>query len=349
MEKVHIDFIGPLKQSTRGNEHILVIVDQFNKWIETIPLPTQDAETTATAAVTEFFSRFGYPLQLISDQGRNFESTLFKEICKLLQIHKLRTTAYRPSANGQAERQNRTLMAAVRSFVNDDQDNWDEFLPLIASAIRSAVNRQTGFTPNKMMLGRELNTPAEIMFPINNQEPTTTEQHAIRLQNALQEAHQIARDTLKVELKRMKQNYDLKMHTQTYRRGDIVYCINKSVTKGQSSKLKPVWSGPHLIVRALTPYTFKIRIQNREEKVVNHDSIKLCTDRKTSLPNWIVKEQKVITEGQQSLHCICNQPDDGETMIQCSSCYVWFHCECIHLTENQARRTKTFICPICML
>ena len=125
--------------------------------------------------------------------------------------------------------------------------------------------------------------------------------------------------------------------------------INISDRKGQSSKLKPVWSGPHLIVRALTPYTFKIRIQNREEKVVNHDSIKLCTDRKTSLPNWIVKEQKVITEGQQSLHCICNQPDDGETMIQCSSCYVWFHCECIHLTENQARRTKTFICPICML
>ena len=74
-------------------------------------------------------------------------------MCKLLHIHKARTTAYRPSANGQAERMNRTLSAAIRRFIDTKQTNWDDYISLIASAIRSSVNRHTGFTPNKMMLG----------------------------------------------------------------------------------------------------------------------------------------------------------------------------------------------------
>ena len=97
----------------RGNRYILVISDNFSKWLELLPLPSQTAEVTAQALVDQFCTRFGFPNQIVTDQGRNFESTLFKEVCKLLRIDKKRTTAYRPSANGQAERQNRTLMNAV--------------------------------------------------------------------------------------------------------------------------------------------------------------------------------------------------------------------------------------------
>jgi hypothetical protein len=55
-----------------------MMVDQFTKWVECIPLPSQTAEVTARAAVNEFFSRFGYPFQVFSDQGRNFESQLLQ-------------------------------------------------------------------------------------------------------------------------------------------------------------------------------------------------------------------------------------------------------------------------------
>lgn len=69
------------------------MVYQVTKWVECIPLPSQTAEVTAQAAVTQFFAHFGYPFQIFTDQGRNFESHLFKRICELLQIHKARTTA----------------------------------------------------------------------------------------------------------------------------------------------------------------------------------------------------------------------------------------------------------------
>ena len=92
MERVHLDFLGPLQKTQQGNEYVLMMVDQFTNWVECIPLPLQTAEVTAHAAVMEFFSRFGCPFQINADQGRNFESNLFKAVCHLLKIHKSRTT-----------------------------------------------------------------------------------------------------------------------------------------------------------------------------------------------------------------------------------------------------------------
>ena len=92
MEKVHLDFLGPLPRTEAGNEYILMMVDSFTKWVECVPLPSQTAEMTARAAINEFFVRFGYPFEIFTDQGRNFESELFQKVCELLQIHKSRTT-----------------------------------------------------------------------------------------------------------------------------------------------------------------------------------------------------------------------------------------------------------------
>ena len=59
MEQVYVDFIGPLPKTARVNEHILMMVDQFTKWVECLPLPSQTAEETARGAIDVFFSRFG--------------------------------------------------------------------------------------------------------------------------------------------------------------------------------------------------------------------------------------------------------------------------------------------------
>ena len=91
-----------------------MMVNQFTKWVECVQLPSQTAEVAARAAVDGFFSRFGFPFQIFSDEGRNFESKLFTALCEVLEIHKARTTPYRLSANGQVEHYKRTLIDAVR-------------------------------------------------------------------------------------------------------------------------------------------------------------------------------------------------------------------------------------------
>ena len=123
LERIHIDILGPLIETPRGNQYVLVVVDQFTKWVECYALADQTVERVAITLVSEFIGRFGCPLELHSDQGRNFESRMFKEVYDLLKIVKTRTTPYRPSANGQVERMNRTILQILRCFIQGQQED----------------------------------------------------------------------------------------------------------------------------------------------------------------------------------------------------------------------------------
>ncbi|KAL3888934.1 hypothetical protein ACJMK2_001294 [Sinanodonta woodiana] len=100
MERVAIDFIGPLPRTKQGNKYIMVIGDYFTKWTEAYPVEKIDAKTTAKELIDNFITRFGIPLLIHTDQGKNFESELFKEICIILGIEKTRTSIARPQSDG---------------------------------------------------------------------------------------------------------------------------------------------------------------------------------------------------------------------------------------------------------
>jgi hypothetical protein len=122
------NFLGPLTETKNKNKYILMIVDQFSKWVECIALPAQTVELTAKAAVDHFLVVLAIPSKSL-DQGANFESSLFKNLCERMGIHNTQTTFFRPSCNGQVERFNRTLMDALRCFVSRTPAVWDEFYP----------------------------------------------------------------------------------------------------------------------------------------------------------------------------------------------------------------------------
>ena len=121
LDRVGIDLLGPLPLTPRGNRHLLVIQDYFTKWVEVYPVADTTAETCADKLVNEFISRFGTPLSIHSDQGRNFESDLFQELCKLLEIKKTRTSPRHPSCNGMVERFNSTLIKMIKSYLEENK------------------------------------------------------------------------------------------------------------------------------------------------------------------------------------------------------------------------------------
>ena len=106
MQLVAVDLLGPFPQSPAGNSYILVAADYFTKWSEAYPLPNMEAVTVAAALTNEMFFRFSPPEALHSDQGRQFDGHLIKEICRILQIRKSRTTLYHPQCDGLVERFN---------------------------------------------------------------------------------------------------------------------------------------------------------------------------------------------------------------------------------------------------
>jgi transposase InsO family protein len=347
MERVHLDVLGPLPKTPRGYEYCLVMVDQFTKWVECIPMPNQTAETVARTAVDHFFSRFGFPFQIFTDQGSNFQSKLFDQLCKILEIHRARTTPYRPSANGQVERYNRTLVETVRCFIGKSQNSWDLKLQQIAGALRAAVNRQTGKSANVMMLGKKRNTPAHLMYPLPKQEYKDTDGYVAELVQNMHDAHEFARKKLETSLTNMKRDYDVKVFEKQYKVGDPVYILDTATIKGKCRKLMSPWKGPGVISKKITPYVYQVKLRN-SVIVINHDRIKPCKNAK--LPAWINNwkpDDSDDEEDDDTPYCVCREPYYGRFMIQCDICDEWYHGSCVNVSPSDAVHIDKFKCPEC--
>ena len=204
MERVHLDILGPCPKSHSGNVYILMLVDQFTKWLECYPLPEQNGEMIGKAVVEGFIARFSCPLQIHTDQSQNFTGNLFNQVCQLLQIVKTRTTPYHPATNAQVERFNKMLLQIIRAYLKGNQRTWDENLQLLAGAIRASVSRTTGFTANQMMLGRKVLDPIDLMLGTAglNLRPETPVEYVKQLEE--RRVHKQARETLLSAQRRQK-------------------------------------------------------------------------------------------------------------------------------------------------
>ncbi|UYV65014.1 K02A2.6-like [Cordylochernes scorpioides] len=203
-ERIAIDIMGPLPRSDKGNRYILVAMDYFTKWPEAFPLADQEAETVAETLISQFFSRFGVPMQIHTDQGRNFESRLFAQMCKLLGSHKTRTTPLHPQSDGMVERFNRTLASQLSLFVAQNQRDWDSQLPILLMAYRSSVHETTGYSPAKMLFGRELKLPCDLIFGCPNSIGEGSNEFVDRLHSRLEKVHRWAREKLDIASEAMK-------------------------------------------------------------------------------------------------------------------------------------------------
>lgn len=293
MDRLHLDVLGPFPISSSGNKYILVIMDQFTRWVEAFPITDQGAETTAKTLVNDFISRFGAPLELHTDQGRNFERVLFKNICQLFQISQTRTTPYHPASNGQVERFNRTLLQMIRCYVDQNQRDWDKHLPLLTAAYRSAQHSSTGFTPNMLMLGREVNQPQDIWLGVAERKHDGKEPHEYvhQLGKNQAEVHELARQHLHAAQQRQKRTHDLRAQQRSYSIGDLVYIRDSTKKKGFSPKLQTPWKGPGIVKARYGPVLYEILTQ-REKKVMHHDRLKPYTSE--VIPTWIRRQRHTV-------------------------------------------------------
>ena len=154
LEFVAMDILGPFPRTRHGMRFILVITDRFSKLTKTAALRTITALSVAKAFCRTWVFNYGTPKVLLTDNGSQFIATFFKHVCRILGIQKVFTTEYHPQTNGQAERFNRTILAAIRHYVADSQRDWDEWLDPITYAYNMQVHRSTGTTPFDLVLSR---------------------------------------------------------------------------------------------------------------------------------------------------------------------------------------------------
>ena len=265
-----------------------VIQDYFTKWVEVFAVPDATAETCARAILDGFVSRFGVPLQLHSDQGRNFESDLMYELCSLLGMKKTRTSARHPSGNGMVERFNQTLIKMIKAFIDGKQNNWDMYLGCLAGAYRSSIHESTNYTPNMLMLGREVRMPASILVGENCGGSSSYGEFVNTLQENIWQAHQLARKFLGKNIERQEENYNTRITLNTYQPGDVVWALNEVRIPGRCPKLQNMWAGPFVVVQKFSDLTYGVIVSARGKKrILHHD--KLQRFHGEDVPRWIAK------------------------------------------------------------
>lgn len=195
--------VGPIYPiSHSGNKYILTIQDNLSKFSVAIPLKDQERKTVANAFVINYICMYGLPKMITTDQGSNFMSGLFKQICKLLKIDKINSTAYHPESIGSLERSHRTLGEYLRTFTEKDPMNWDIWIPYYLFAYNSTPHTAHNFMPFEMLYGYQPNIPNSIknhLDPLYNHDDYCAE-----LKYRLQTAWQIAKQ--KIVEKKLNQN-----------------------------------------------------------------------------------------------------------------------------------------------
>jgi transposase InsO family protein len=158
-EKCALDIVGPLSQTLDGNKYVLTFQDELSIYTLAIPIAHQDTMTIAKVFVEEVILKFGIPQMIQTDQGSNFLSEIFTNVCKLLKIKKIKCTAYHPQSNGALERTHRVLAEYLQCFILEDQSNWDKWLPYAPFVFNTTPHTATGFTPHELLFGRKSNIP----------------------------------------------------------------------------------------------------------------------------------------------------------------------------------------------
>ena len=234
-------------------------------------------------------SRFGLPLQILSDNGKEFDNVVLKEICRLLEIDKVRTTVYKPSTNGGVERFHRTLNAMIGKVVAVNQKDWDEHLPSVMAAYRASRHETTGYSPNFMMFGRENSAPLDVVFGVPEEDREFYKSHdefVERKMDVMRRAYLLARESTGVSAGRNKRNYDVRVKAGRYQVGQWAYYYSPRRYVGRSPKWQRMYSGPYLVTEVLGPVNVRIQLSRRSQPFVTHiDKLKPCLGR--TPVNWL--------------------------------------------------------------
>lgn len=254
MEKIFMDYLGPLPRTQRGYQYIFVAIDAFSRFCWLVPSRNVTAETTI-GHLQNIFSLFGPSRSLVCDNAPAFHSGQFKAFCFGHGVKLVHTTPYYPQGSF-AERINRNLKAALTIYHQGSPGRWDRSLTWINFAFNSAYHETLKATPASLMFAFPVNSPLSNLWNIHDLLPVSVTPQLIR------ENWRRAQANINRAHRRSANRYNRGRRVFRGKPGDWVYVYNyqgQARKVGKTSKFTPRFRGPYTIVEILGPGNLLVR------------------------------------------------------------------------------------------
>ena len=263
-KRILIDCVGPLPRSRSGKEYLLTVMCASTRYPEAFPLSNIRTKTIVNA-LTKFFTTYGYPDVIQSDQGSNFTSKLFKEVVKELQVKHCQSSAYHPESQGALERFHQTLKTMLKMYCHDTGKSWDDGVHLVIFAAREVVQDSLGFSPFQLVFGHSVRGPLKLLKDKLQQEGTTSKnviKYVTDMNEKLLRVRELAQQHLLKSQDAMKERYDVDALKRDFKPGDKVLVLLPMEKQPWTAKFQ----GPYEILKRKSDLNYIIKTPDRRKQ-----------------------------------------------------------------------------------
>ena len=245
-----------------GSAGVLMMVDHYSKYCMAVPVPAFTAEEAAKAIWFKWIQSCGIPDVIHSDKGSHFDNALLQELFLHLGAVKTHTSGYHPQGNGLVERMNRTIVKCLAEASGQDQKAWPRHLTKVVMSYNMMMQASTGFSPYRLMFGREARTPLSLLFPTMRETIPKPKSEVVKEQIVdMARVAEVVRNNMRTAQIRQCRNHDKRMsRTPTLQVGQKAMVFIDVVKKDNTGKMTRKWRGPWEVVQVYGPgigYRFK--------------------------------------------------------------------------------------------
>jgi hypothetical protein len=272
-----IDVAGPLPVTASGKRYVIAAVEYTTRYAVAEAVTEHTAKAIARFLMERVVLVFGPMREIMMDGAREFGSQATAELLQLMQTKQSTPVPYRPNLLGLVERFHRTWKDIVSLYVDEGQDDWDDFVPCALYAYNSARHATHGYQPNELMMGRKLRTPAELLRRSRLTHPrrTLNEYHEALIED-LRMARELAALALQKEQARQAMYYNQRKERdgEEFRVDQLVWVYRPARGPG-ITKFGHRWRGPAQIIEAAGYDNYKVKMLESGNELVTHCSFLL--------------------------------------------------------------------------
>jgi hypothetical protein len=273
-QRIHADLFGPLKISGNNKKYILCMTDAFTKYVELVAVENKEASTVGSAIFERWICRYGSPLEIITDQGKEFCNQLSDDLYRHLQVTHSHMSPHHPACNSQAEVANKTIAKYLSSVVSDNTLNWELYIAPLMLSYNTSFHRSIKNTPHYLTYGLEARLPSFMTTDLRRK--FYGENSSDEIVQRLLYARDVARRHNEEASDQYRQQYDQKAEPHSYQLQQLVLLDEHSFLH-KNAKLAPKWSGPHRIIRLKGESNVELQLRTGRKLIVHVNRLKPYT------------------------------------------------------------------------